>query len=96
MAKDYLSTTIRKKLIYSLNKGLIPMEYSFQAFKKALKNIKKTAPLVYDEVEALIKSNIVHIDKRKKIYKKPDLADLGDTITSVSYTHLTLPTTPYV
>jgi len=71
MAKDYLSTTIRKKLIYSLNKGLIPMEYSFQAFKKALKNIKKTAPLVYDEVEALIKSNIVHIDKRKKIYKFP-------------------------
>ena len=82
MTKDYLLTTIKKKLVSSLNKGLIPMEYSFQAFKKALKNIKKTAPLVYDEVEALIKSNIVHIDKRKKIYKKPDLADLGDTITS--------------
>jgi|TARA_Y100000310_G_C20688831_1_gene820889 acetyl-CoA carboxylase biotin carboxylase subunit len=80
--KDYLSTTIKKRLVSSLNKGLIPMEYSLHALKKALKNIKKTAPLVYDEVEALIKSNIVHIDKRKKIFKKPDLVDLGDTITS--------------
>ena len=44
--------------------------------------MKKAAPLVYDEVEALVKSNVVSIDKRKKIFKKTYLAELGDTITS--------------
>jgi len=80
--KDYLASSIRKKIVSSLNKSLIPMEYSYNAFRKAFNNAKKAAPLVYDEVEVLIKNNIVSIDKRKKIFKKRDLADLGDTITS--------------
>ena len=80
--KDYLSTSIKKGIVSSLNKSLIPLEYSYNVFKKTFKNIKKAAPLVYDEVEALIKSNVVSIDKRKKIFKKNDLADIGATITS--------------
>jgi len=80
--KDYLSSIIKKKIVSSLNKSLVPMEYSYKTFKKVFKNMKKAAPLVYDEVEALIKSNIVSIDKRKKLFKKKDLAELGDTITS--------------
>jgi len=80
--KDYLSSIIKKKIVSSLNKSLVPMEYSYKAFRKAFKNMKKAAPLVYDEVEALIKNNIVSIDKRRKIFKKTDLAELGDTITS--------------
>ena len=73
---------IKNKVSSSINKGLVPVEYSYKVFRKMMKSIKKTAPLVYDEVEHLIKSNIVAVDKRKKIYKKIGLADLGDTITS--------------
>jgi len=73
---------IKKKLVSSLNTALIPAEYSYNVFKRAFKKIKKAAPLVYDEIEGLIKSNIVPIDKRKKIFKKTYLAELGDTITS--------------
>jgi len=80
--KDYLSTSIKKKLVSTVNISLIPMEYSYKVFKNAFRKIRKAAPLVYDEVEGLIKSNIVSIDKRKKIFKKKDLAELGDTITS--------------
>ena len=80
--KDYLAASIRKKIVSSLNKSLVPMEYSYKAFKKTFKNVKKTVPLVYDEIEALIKSNVVSIDKRKKIFKKNGLVDIGATITS--------------
>jgi acetyl-CoA carboxylase, biotin carboxylase subunit len=80
--KDYLGTIIKKKIISSLNKSLIPLEYSYDTFKKTFKNMRKAAPLVYDEVEALVQSNVVSIDKRKKAFKKLGLADLGDTITS--------------
>ena len=80
--KNNKSLDIKKKLVLSLNKGLVPVEYSYKAFGKAFNKIKKAAPLVYDEIESLIKSNIVSIDKRRKLFKKTDLAELGDTITS--------------
>ncbi len=73
---------IKGMLVSSLNKSLIPVEHSYKAFKKVFNKIKKTAPLVYEEVEALIKSNIIAVDKRKKVFKKTGLAELGDTITS--------------
>jgi|TARA_B100001971_G_scaffold214833_1_gene254757 acetyl-CoA carboxylase biotin carboxylase subunit len=74
--------SIRDRVVSSLNKSMIPAEYSYKAFKKVFNKIKKTAPLVYREVEALIKSNIITVDKRKKLFKKTGLADLGGTITS--------------
>ena len=72
----------KKKLIAFLNKSMIPLERTYHFFRKSFKKIQDAAPLVYDEVESLIKSNIVPIDKRKKVFKKRDLASLGDTITS--------------
>jgi len=81
-SKKTVFSGAKKKLVFSINKGLLPVEYSYRIFKKLFLNIKKKAPLVYDEVEALIKSNIVPIDKRKKVFKKANLAELGDTITS--------------
>ena len=74
--------SIKGMIVSSLNKSLIPVENSYNAFKKTFNKIKKVAPLVYEEVDALIKSNIITVDKRKKIFKKSGLADLGDTITS--------------
>lgn len=80
--KKDASSNIKKTIVSSLNKSLVPVEYSYKTFKKLFSKIKRAAPLVYDEVESLIKSNIVSIDKRRKIFKKTDLAELGDTITS--------------
>jgi acetyl-CoA carboxylase biotin carboxylase subunit len=73
---------LKDMVVASLNKGMIPAEYSYKVFSKVFDKIKKTAPLVYEEIESLIKSNIITIDKRKKIFKKTGLAELGDTITS--------------
>ncbi len=73
---------IKNIVFSSLNKTLIPVEYSYKAVKKTFNKLKKTAPLVYEEVETLIKSNIIAVDKRKGIFKKTGLAELGDTITS--------------
>ncbi len=73
---------IRKNIVLSLNKYMVPVEYSYKILKSAFGKIKKSAPLVYNEIESLIKSNIVHVDKRRRIFRKTDLAGFGDTITS--------------
>ena len=68
--KKNISSKIKKKVVLALNKSLIPAEYSFKTFKKLVKNIKKTAPLVYDEIDALIKSILLQLIKEKKYSKK--------------------------
>jgi acetyl-CoA carboxylase biotin carboxylase subunit len=80
--KSNISSKIKGNIVSALNKGLTPAEYSYNVLGKIFRKIKKTVPLVYEEVETLIKSNIVPIDKRKKMFKKVNLAELGDTITS--------------
>jgi len=80
--RSNISLKIKKKIVSSLNKGLVPVEYSYKAIKKMFKNVKKTAPLVYEEVDSLIKSNIVTIDKKRKISKKAYWTKLGEAITS--------------
>jgi acetyl-CoA carboxylase, biotin carboxylase subunit len=78
--RNKISKGIKKRLVSVLNRGLIPAEYSYKALRKTFSRIKKAAPLVYEEVDRLVKSNIVSIDKRG--FKKNNLAELGDTITS--------------
>jgi len=73
---------VKKRLVSVLNKSLVPAEYSYKVLKKVFKHAKRAAPLVYGEIEGLVKSNIISVDKRKKIFKKTDIAELGDTITS--------------
>jgi len=66
----------------TLNKSLIPLEYYYTKLKGLAKHVKKAAPLVYGEVESLIKSNIVTVEKKGKFFKKSSLAKFGETITS--------------
>lgn len=79
--KNSVSRRIKSKLVSVLNKGLIPAEYSYKALKNAFNGMRKAAPLVYGEIDRLIKSNIVHVEK--KAFKKSNLTTLGDTITSI-------------
>jgi len=80
--KNNVSLEIKKKIVSSLNKSLVPAEYSFNVMKKIARNIKKVAPLVYNEVDSLIKNNIVTIGKKRILFKKTHLAELGENITS--------------
>ena len=73
--------SIRSQLVAALNKSLVPLEYTYYMMKKIASKIKISAPLVYNEVESLVKSNIINL-KRKKITKKSDLAEISETITS--------------
>ena len=74
--------SIKDKLFSTINRGLGPVEYSYDKLIKVVKGLKKTAPLVYEELEHFVKSNIVTVDDKKKIFNKKDLAALGDKITS--------------
>jgi len=78
--KNSISSRIKNSIVSVLNKSLMPAEHSYKSIIKAFKGMKKAAPLVYGEIDRLIKSNIVHIDKRG--FKKSHLAKLGDAITS--------------
>ncbi len=78
--KNSISNRIKDGMVSVLNKGLIPAEHSYKSLIKAFKGMRKAAPLVYEEIDRLIKSNIIHIDKRG--FKKSHLAKLGDAITS--------------
>ena len=72
---------IRNKIVSVLNKSLTPLEYSYWIMKKFAIKAKNAAPLVYHEIESLVKNNIIHL-KRKKTMKRSDLAEIGETITS--------------
>jgi len=74
--------SLKSKIVSTINKGMTPVEYSYNTLKKLARYTKKSVPLVYYEVEHLIKSNLVTIDKKKSIFKKDGLAHFGETITS--------------
>ena len=73
----------QKIIIRLLNNSLAPAAYTYDLFKRIIKNTKKTAPLVYDEIESLIKSHIVTFDKTtKNILRFPNLEKFSNIITS--------------
>ena len=80
--KNSLASDIKNRVVSILNKGMVPVEQSYKAINTAFRFLKKAAPAVYNEVEELIKSNIVWIDKKKDVLKKINLAEVGDTITA--------------
>ena len=73
---------LKKALAVALNRILIPAEHSYHTAKGVARHIKKAAPLVYHEVERLIKTNLISLDKAKKAFRKKTIAEIGDTITS--------------
>ena len=78
--KNNISKRIKDGIVSVLNRSLVPAENSYKSLAKVFNRMKKAAPLVYEEIDRLIKSNIIHIDKRG--FKKSHLAKLGDAITS--------------
>jgi acetyl-CoA carboxylase, biotin carboxylase subunit len=80
--KKKSSKDMKGKMVSTLNSGLMPLEYSIGVFKSLFKKMRKAAPLVYDEVESLVKSNLVSVDKKNKLFKKSDIAGFGEAITS--------------
>src|SRR3989344_79401 len=73
---------LKKTLAAALNKSLAPAVYSYRALKRAANHAKKSAPLVYQEIDHFIKSNVVHVAKHSPSFKKKHLAHIGEAITS--------------
>src|SRR3989338_6296269 len=80
--KKQKKSGMKAKVVSILNKSLIPLEFSYQAFKKLISSAKRTAPLIYEEVEHLVKNNIIVIKKRTQFLKKSHIEELGEKITS--------------
>ena len=73
---------MKKALAAAINKALIPAEHSYRAVKRSAVHIKKTAPSVYHEIERLIKTNLISLDKARNAFRKKTIVEIGDTITS--------------
>ncbi len=66
-----------KQVVFFLNKILNPLAASYRHSRKLVRGFKKKAPLIYNEVESVIKSHLVSLEK-----KKPGNVKVGDLITS--------------
>ena len=83
MEKPEKNKAREKAIIRLLNRSMVPVAYTYNTFRKLVKNAKKTAPLVYDEIESLVKSHIVIFDKKdKNILKSPNIEKFGNIITA--------------
>ncbi len=71
----------QKKIAKILNNLLSPIEKSYAFMKKLAKRTHEKMPYLYDEIERLIKSHLVVLEKDEKLLHNPDLNSFGDLIT---------------
>lgn len=76
MAKEN-NKGFKKRLARALNKTLDPFADTYRKSRKVLRGIKKSAPMIYDEVESALKQHIIFPEKK-------DIKNIqvGDIITS--------------
>src|SRR3989344_546293 len=73
----------KKIVVNVLNRILRPAASTYRSFRDILRKAKKAAPLIYEEVESIIKSNLITIDrKNKEALKAPDASKFSNIITS--------------
>jgi len=72
-----LRKKVEGKVASALNKALTPLANTYRGSRKLVKGFKKKAPLIYNEIDSVIKSHLVSLEK-----KKPNDVKMGDLITS--------------
>lgn len=72
-----LRKRVEKKIVVLLNKALTPLANSYRHSREWVKSLKKKAPSIYNEIESVIKSQLVLLEK-----KKPGDVKVGELITS--------------
>lgn len=72
-----LRRKVEEKVASALNKALTPLANTYRGSRKLVMGFKKKAPLIYNEIDSIIKSHLVSLGK-----KKPNGIKMGDLITS--------------
>jgi len=72
-----LRRKVEKKVAKALNKTLVPLAASYRYSRGLVRGFKKRAPLIYNEIESVVKSHLITLEK-----KKPTDVKVGDLITS--------------
>jgi len=81
--KNQKNDSRKKAVIRLLNRSLVPAAYTYNLLKKAVKSAKKTAPLIYNEIEVLVKSHIIALNKSEKnVLKSPNIEKFSNIITA--------------
>ena len=80
-----------RKIEKILNQLLMPLAVSYGYVKKIARKTKEKIPFVYGEVESLIKSQLVNLEKDRELLHEPDLEKHRGVIISTlinKQTHL--------
>jgi acetyl-CoA carboxylase biotin carboxylase subunit len=70
----------KQKLAKTINTILIPVEKSYWFFKRMLIKTHEKLPLLYHEIESLVRSQLIMLEKDKKLLHNPDMNGFSDLI----------------
>ena len=70
------------KIERAINQLLTPLAIGYNAVKKLARKTKQSVPYVYEEVESLINSHLITLEKNRDLLHSPDLEGFSKVITS--------------
>ena len=70
----------RKRMIGIVNRLLLPLEKGYNFIKDLARKTHDKMPYIYEEVENIIKSHLVMLEKDEKLMHNPDIDGFGDII----------------
>lgn len=70
----------KKRIAQTINKLLTPAEKSYIFLKSLLKKTHDKMPYIYHEIEGVVKSHLVIMEKDEKLMHNPDINGFGDLI----------------
>ena len=74
-------TSKQKRMANTVNTLLIPVAESYRFFKRLVKKTHDKVPYLYEEVEKIVRSHIITLEKDEKLMHNPDINGFGDLIT---------------
>ncbi len=70
-----------KKITTLINESLKPIERGYRKAKKALKKARTKAPLLFHQIEGVLREHLISIESGKSMRKDPNFKIFSDTIT---------------
>ena len=72
----------RNKAEKFLNNLLLPLESTYKLARKIARKTHDSVPLVYEQVESLVRSQLISLEKDKKLLHSPDIGSFTSIIAS--------------
>lgn len=66
----------------AVTKLLSPLAFSYKAIIKASKKTKNAMPYIYNQVESLVKSHIISLERNRELLHDPDIDGIAAIITN--------------